>query len=133
MASDSNPGSDASSEVRETSTSYEPRTKTREEIQEILAEFRSGLKQLYGDRFLKLYVFGSYARGDARAGSDLDILVVLDDVDRPAEEIDRTSELTSRVSLAHDVTVSRAFVDEATFRAGDTRFLRSVEEDLVPA
>ena len=46
--------------------------------------------------------------------SDFDVLVVLDDLRHPTQEIDRTGELTSRVSFAHDVSISRVFVDEET-------------------
>ena len=37
-----------------------------------------GLTGLYGDRYKGMVLFGSYARGDAHEGSDVDLLLLLD-------------------------------------------------------
>jgi len=47
-----------------------------EEIKRILTEHKEGLKQKYG--MVILGVFGSYARGEQKETSDLDILVKLE-------------------------------------------------------
>ncbi len=47
--------------------------KTLDEIKRILKEHEKELKERYGVR--KIGIFGSYIRGEAREGSDLDILV----------------------------------------------------------
>jgi hypothetical protein len=41
------------------------RVKTPEQLQDILSELRQGLEALYEDRLEGLYLYGSYARGDA--------------------------------------------------------------------
>ncbi len=103
------------------------------EVRAVLTELRTGLEELYEERLKGLYLYGSYARGDARATSDLDVLVVLERVDRYGEEIDRTGALASRISLAHGVSVSRVFVDEAAFRAAETPFLANIRREAIPA
>ena len=40
-------------------------------------ELKIGLKELYGDRLVKLILFGSHARGEANLDSDIDLLAVL--------------------------------------------------------
>jgi len=45
----------------------------------VLARFRDGLNQVYGDRVERAVLFGSRARGDAEADSDYDIAVFLHD------------------------------------------------------
>ncbi len=59
-------------------------------IEGILTELRRELDVLYGDRLLRLVLFGSHARGDAVPGSDIDVLVVLRGPVRPWAEIQRT-------------------------------------------
>ena len=67
----------------------------------LLAELRRGLEQLYGPRLKGVYLYGSYARDEADPESDLDILVVLEDYRNYGEEIQRTSELGSNISLKY--------------------------------
>jgi predicted nucleotidyltransferase len=38
-----------------------------------LARLDQGLQELYGDRFRGLLLYGSYARGEADEGSDVDL------------------------------------------------------------
>lgn len=47
-------------------------------------------------------LFGSYARGDAEPGSDIDVLVVLHGDVNPGEEIARTGEMVADISLRYD-------------------------------
>ncbi|HLA06178.1 MAG TPA: nucleotidyltransferase domain-containing protein, partial [Anaerolineales bacterium] len=82
------------------------------DVKQLLAELKSGLKQLYGERLTRLYLYGSYARGDQREGSDLDVLVVLDDFERAPIELDRTSDLVGDLSLEYEITVSLMFMRE---------------------
>ncbi|WP_263363372.1 nucleotidyltransferase domain-containing protein [Pseudanabaena sp. UWO310] len=50
---------------------------TLNSIQPTLHELKLGLKELYGDRLVKLILFGSHARGEANPDSDIDLLAVL--------------------------------------------------------
>jgi uncharacterized protein len=43
----------------------------------ILAQLRTGLEALYGPRLVHLLLYGSQARREATAESDIDVLVVL--------------------------------------------------------
>jgi predicted nucleotidyltransferase len=88
------------------------------ELRGILAELKERLGALYGDRLLSVVLFGSQARGDAEAGSDIDVLVVLRDLRNPVEEIGRASGVTADVSLNHDVAITCLFRDEDWY-AGD--------------
>lgn len=98
----------------------------------LLRELKAGLEAIYGPRLKGVYLYGSYARGDQREDSDVDVLVVLDQVGRYSEEIGRTSYLTADLSLEHDVLLSRAFVSETDWRERDSMFLLNVREDAIP-
>ncbi len=73
----------------------------------MLAALAEGLRRLYADRLHRVVLFGSFARGEARADSDLDALVVLDRIDHYAAEVDRTGSLCSELSLRYGLTISR--------------------------
>ncbi|KPK75149.1 MAG: hypothetical protein AMS25_18525 [Gemmatimonas sp. SM23_52] len=88
---------------------------------------------IYGDRLKGVYVYGSYARGEGGAESDLDIVVVLDDVDHYAAEVDRTGELISKLSLGFGVAISRVFVSQRDWASGTSAFLANAREEAVPA
>ncbi len=46
-----------------------------------LDKYVARLREMYGDRLVRVVLFGSKARGDSDAESDLDVLVVLNDGD----------------------------------------------------
>ncbi len=50
-----------------------------------LAELREWLTDRFGDRLVKLVLFGSKVRGDCDEESDLDVLVVVRDLDERSE------------------------------------------------
>jgi UTP:GlnB (protein PII) uridylyltransferase len=50
-------------------------------IQPILAELRLKFEAFYGDRLVQMILYGSQARGDAEPYSDIDVLVLWNDVD----------------------------------------------------
>lgn len=103
--------------------------KSDEDLQEIIRELRRRLASSYGDRLRGLYVYGSYARGDARAGSDLDVLVILDEVKSYWDEIQRTSADNADLSLQHDLSISTIFTSEDRWQSGASPFLRNVREE----
>lgn len=102
-------------------------------IRHLAPALRAGLAAIYGPRLRGIYFFGSHARGTAGAESDLDVLVVLDQVDEYGAEIDRTSELVGSLALEHGVSISRMFASENAWRAGASAFLKNVRDEAIPA
>jgi predicted nucleotidyltransferase len=102
-------------------------------LRELLAEMKQGLGRLYGDRLKGVYLYGSRARGEAQPDSDVDILVVLDEIDHYYGELERTAALVSSLSLRYDVSISRMFLPASEWRQGEGPFLLTVREDAVAA
>ena len=105
----------------------------RLDVHSVLGELKAGLQLVYGGRLRGIYLFGSYARGEADWESDLDILVVLDAFDRYAHEVNRTGVLAADLSLKYGVTVSLVFLREHEWLKGDTPFLSNVRDEAIPA
>jgi predicted nucleotidyltransferase len=102
-------------------------------LRELLSELRRGLEASYGERLQGLYLYGSRARGEAQAESDVDVLIVLDEVDHYFAELERTAELVSALSLRYDVNISRILISSSQWREGDEPFLLTVRQDAVAA
>lgn len=81
----------------------------------IASEVADDLKALYGKRLRKVVLYGSWARGDARPDSDIDLLIVLDRVDDRGKERHLMSDLLYKHSLANDTVVSGLPVAESDF------------------
>jgi uncharacterized protein len=103
------------------------------EIRNLLAELKQGLTKLYGDRLKAVVLFGSYARGDFQEGSDLDVMIVLETYQSYWDELVRSAELASDLSLKYDVTVSRMIMTEEEWEKGDLPVLRNVRAEGVLA
>ena len=51
---------------------------TREEVLSLMKEYVPKIKDIYGDKLVKVILYGSYARGDYNEDSDVDVMVLLD-------------------------------------------------------
>ena len=102
-------------------------------IRNLMKELKEGLLRIYGDRMKAVYLYGSYARGDYRQGSDVDVMVLLNDYKDYWKEYMRSSDYVSDVSLKYDVTVSYILIKEVQWKAADKPVLRNIRKDGVPA
>jgi predicted nucleotidyltransferase len=100
-------------------------------VRALLAILKEKLLELYPDRVHALVLYGSYARGAEREGSDLDVAVVLDDYARPWLEIDRTGTLVAELSLKYGITVSLLPVRKRDWEGNRTFLTRSLHREGV--
>ncbi len=59
------------------------------EINELLTKYIEEIKNIYGSNLAKIILFGSYARGDNKQGSDIDIMILVNISDDEAKEYQR--------------------------------------------
>jgi predicted nucleotidyltransferase/DNA-binding transcriptional ArsR family regulator len=74
------------------------------------------MRSIYRERLRGIYLYGQRTSGVAPPDSEVDLLVVLDRIERYGEELDRTSTVCASLSLDLGVVVSRIFVSEADWR-----------------
>lgn len=101
-------------------------------LRSILAELRARFEALYGDRLVKLILYGSQARGDAAPDSDIDVLVVLRGPVVVGEEIERGSRVTAPLSLEHNIVISCVYLSEDRYRQDRMPLLLNIEAEGVP-
>lgn len=102
-------------------------------VQEILNEVKSQLQILYGKKLRDVFLFGSYARKEADNESDVNVLIVIEDLGRYSQEVGKTSALISSLSLKYGVSISRVFVSESDWVGGDSPFLLNVRDEAISA
>lgn len=87
-------------------------------LEDTLGELEGGLRALYGERYRGLVLYGSYARGEADEGSDVDLLLLLAGEVETGREIRRASALVSRLSLESDEVLSVIPVSAEDYHGG---------------
>ena len=92
----------------------------------ILSELRRHLEAFYVDRLVKMVLYGSQARGDARPSSDIDVLVILKGPVNDFQETRRTEVAVADLCLRFDAVINWAFMDEEQFLHGGGPLLRNI-------
>ena len=102
------------------------------QLAEILGDLRQALSRVLSDQLEMMLLFGSWARGESRPDSDIDVLVVVRGPFDYGDLIRRTSPIVSALSLENDVVISRAFVSKERFEREESPFLLNVRREGVP-
>ena len=102
-------------------------------VEKAVREYREGLEKLFEDQLVGVILYGSFARGEGREDSDIDVLCVLRGPFDYGEAVRRSSELPASLSLAYDVVLSRVFVSEADLKTRNLPFFMNVRREGVPA
>lgn len=68
-------------------------------IHDILKKYVEDVKKLYGNQLKTVILYGSYARGDYRADSDIDIMIL---VGMNEQEIKKEERRLSKVTFEYD-------------------------------
>lgn len=101
-------------------------------IQPLLDTLKQRLQAHYGARLHKVILFGSQARGDYAADSDIDVLVVLaDDLFNPYQEIHAVTPIVVDFTYLYPNLLSPIVISRRTFEEQQSVFVRQVAADGV--
>ena len=83
---------------------------TQAELKKITNEVTQGAKNILGNKLRKVILYGSYARGDYNADSDVDIMILADVGDEERYSYDKKMcEIESRLGLENNIMIT-AFI-----------------------
>lgn len=85
-------------------------------INDILIEISRTYKQVYGDRIKRILLYGSYARGDYNADSDIDIAAIVDG-DRTSLQkmLEDVWDVSSDMELEYGIIISPTVIPADEF------------------
>jgi uncharacterized protein len=98
----------------------------------IAEEAAHRLKREYDDRVRQVVLFGSWIRGEAHEESDVDLLVVLDEVDNRAHERNRLVDVLYDLEVDSRRAIQAFPVAEADALSGRTAFVAAGLKDGMP-
>lgn len=86
-------------------------------MQSLMEQYIVEIKRIYGTHLRKVILFGSYARGDFKPDSDIDIMILLDmsDMDLKAYS-QQLSYMTYDFNLDNDLDIKPIVKSEEHFR-----------------
>lgn len=106
---------------------------TPDKLESLLSTLDRELRDLYGERYRGLVLYGSYSRGEADEGSDVDLLLLLDGGVNAGREILRISYITAPLSLESGYVLSVIPVSAEDYLGSGDPFLASARREGVPA
>jgi predicted nucleotidyltransferase len=103
------------------------------EIEYILKEFREKTEKLYGKRLKKIILYGSYARKQQTADSDIDLAIVLEGDVAAGKEIDRLIDVITDININNGVLLSVYPVSEKDYISVNSPLLLNIREEGIAA
>lgn len=109
---------------------YDPKPLTADQLQTLSQEVKRALTELYGERLDRVILYGSYARGDFHAESDVDYLVVLRN-----EEVKHGTEIRfmgthiGELSTDYDLFISVKPVSVQKYKFSQLPFYQNVRRE----
>ena len=101
-------------------------------IQPILDRFKKSAQDIYGDRLVKVLLYGSYARGEQHEDSDIDLMVVLKDEGFDKKRDDKLLNHVSFDFLYNDGELVMPLVlSEKRFETDNSPILYFARKDLI--
>lgn len=103
-------------------------------IQELLKMYRKQLENVAGTQIKKIILFGSYARGDFKINSDIDIMILVESTDSGMKECeDKIYDVTYDFNCEHNTEIMPVVQDMNHFNYWKESYLfyRNIDKEGV--
>ncbi|MDD3435628.1 MAG: nucleotidyltransferase domain-containing protein [Candidatus Gastranaerophilales bacterium] len=98
-------------------------------LKKLLEYLKQELSGLYQKNLVSIILYGSQARSDSVHGSDIDILIVLNNEIKPIEEIRKVNNILSDISLKFNQMVSCVFMSQKRFDSEKSPLILNIKKE----
>lgn len=102
-----------------------------DDITQIVQGFIEELRKLYGEELEEVFLYGSYARGEANDGSDIDLMIILKGEVSFTQEIERMNEPATEMLMKYGELISLYPISLTKFNQLNTPLLMNAQKEGV--
>jgi len=106
--------------------------KIPKDIEPILKEVKKTLKNIYGANLKKIILYGSYARGDADEGSDIDIIILIKNMKDPVTALEKCSKNIHQIDYFYDTLISIVPIDAEEYNVRKLPVILNAKREGIP-
>jgi len=103
--------------------------KLPQKIKTILAEIKQRLIEIYGDKLKDIILYGSFARGDFVEGSDIDIVILLEEMKDHISERETYFDAIGELGLKYDTVISIVPIKEEEYKTRKLPLILNVKRE----
>lgn len=98
-------------------------------LKKVLKHLKQELVQVYKKNLASIILYGSQARNDFVDGSDIDILILLNNETKPVEEIRRINCILSDISLQFNQLISCVFMSKSRYEKEKSPLVLNIKKE----
>jgi len=99
------------------------------QLKKILGKLKDNLKSIYNQNLDAVILYGSQARNEAVEGSDIDVLVLLNNEVKPIKELRKINEFLSETSLKFNQVISCVFMSKKRYENEHSPLILNIKKE----